>query len=110
MRHAKLAESTNPTNPTIGTRRTRPGAALEHRNEALRALTKEPTPIVTSTDTNYLDLDGDGLLDAVEIVETFATVDAPSGKSRVLQVVRTVAAGIGDDGAPGRVLSTSSPA
>jgi len=71
-----------------------------------------PTPasceLATEADATYLDLDGDGVPDAVEMVETVLAFDAGSRRGRVVQVVRTVAAGIGEDGVPRRVFSTTS--
>jgi hypothetical protein len=58
--------------------------------------------------TRYLDLDGDGVPDAVEMIEMVLVPDGGRGERRVLHTSRTVAAGIGVDGVPRRVLSTAS--
>jgi hypothetical protein len=52
-------------------------------------------------DTRYLDADGDGMLDAVEIAERVVVVR--SGFRRILSTTRIVVAEIGDDGIPHRM-------
>jgi hypothetical protein len=51
-------------------------------------------------DVEYLDLDGDGILDAVRITETRARRYAPDGREELVQVIVELDAGIGDDGVP----------
>jgi hypothetical protein len=61
------------------------------------------------TRTRYLDLDGDGVPDAVEMIEMVVVPrGGANGGRRVLHTSRTVAAGIGIEGVPRRVFSTSS--
>ncbi len=97
MRHEK---QTTMTAPRFGSGRSRPQA----RPEAPRAPHATPTPVVLETRTRYLDLDGDGVLDAVETVETVVPADDPA---QTPQTITTLWAGIGDDGAPRQVLTSS---
>jgi hypothetical protein len=53
---------------------------------------------VTETDTRYLDQDGDGLLDAVEL--TLTRVATGDNFRQVLSTERVLMAGVGDDGMP----------
>ena len=66
-------------------------------------------PVVIDRETRYLDLDGDGVPDAVEVIETVANRGESSGGTADVQVVRTVAVGIGDDGTPARLLRSVNP-
>ena len=66
-------------------------------------------PVVIDRETRYLDLDGDGVPDAVEVIETVANRGERSGGTADVQVVRTVAVGIGDDGTPARLLRSVNP-
>jgi hypothetical protein len=58
-------------------------------------------------ETRYLDLDGDGVPDAVETVERVVVGDRRAGRSRVVHELRTLSAGIGVDGVAQRILSVS---
>jgi hypothetical protein len=66
-------------------------------------------PVEREAETRYLDLDGDGLLDAIEVTERIVSVDQNSGGRRTLQTIRTLAAGIEEDGAPRLVTRSSVP-
>jgi len=57
-------------------------------------------------EVGYLDLDGDGIPDAVEIRETRVLQCAPDGREEVVQVSVELAAGIGDDGIPAKIETT----
>jgi hypothetical protein len=99
-----------PSSPhTFSRRRDRP-----HTPRTARTLEAAVDPLGTAdcglpaTETRYLDLDGDGVPDAVETIETFAVREAGNGKVSVLYESRTVAADIGIDGVPHRVMSMSS--
>jgi hypothetical protein len=63
--------------------------------------------LVTEVETRYIDVDGDGLLDAVEIAEHVIVVQ--SGSRRIMSTTRTVAAQIGDDGIPHRMRVWTTP-
>jgi hypothetical protein len=89
--------------------RARPRLKIAARERARGHGAREPAPVHTDTESRYLDLDGDGLLDAVEVTETIAAVDPATGERRTILIVRTVAAGIEEDGAPRLVLCNSSP-
>jgi hypothetical protein len=58
--------------------------------------------LLTETQTRYLDADGDGLLDAVEVIERIVSVG--DGSRRVLDSSRMLFWDIGDDGVPHRVV------
>jgi hypothetical protein len=59
-------------------------------------------------DVRYLDLDGDGLLDAVLTIETFS-VDVPGDKEpRSVERIEILEFGIGIDGSPRRVSIAAS--
>jgi hypothetical protein len=60
-----------------------------------------PCQVVTETDTRYLDADGDGLLDTVELIESLVAV-GPDFR-RVLSTRRVVLGAVGDDGEPHEV-------
>jgi hypothetical protein len=53
--------------------------------------------------TTYLDLDGDGVIDAVQMVEVAAVDVTGDGTADVVEVVEELAAGIGVDGVPDQV-------
>jgi hypothetical protein len=71
--------------------------------------TETSTPVEIEAQTRYLDFDGDGLLDAIEVTERIMSVDPNSGERRTLQTIRTLAAGIEEDGAPRLVTRSSMP-
>jgi hypothetical protein len=97
MRHEK---QTTMTAPRVGSGRSRPTAPpAPHPGTPTRVVGE-----VVATATRYLDLDGDGVLDAVETVETVVPADDPT---RPPQAITTLWTGIGDDGAPRRVLTSS---
>jgi hypothetical protein len=58
--------------------------------------------VMKEVDARYVDADGDDLLDTVELVERVLVV-RPEGR-RVVSTTRTVAAEIGDDGIPHRMM------
>ncbi len=58
--------------------------------------------VTKEVDARYVDADGDDLLDTVELVERVVVV-RPEGR-RVVSTTRTVAAEIGDDGIPHRMM------
>lgn len=74
----------------------------ESRGRGRRA---EGSRVVKEVDARYVDADGDGLLDAVELVERVVVVQSKG--RRVVSTTRTVAAEIGDDGIPHRVTCTA---
>lgn len=85
----------------------KPGASrtTEHRTRTRRRPRRlvgvdrhSPCEVLTETDTRYMDADGDGMLDAVEIVISLVAVGPES--RRVLSTTRLVLAGVGDDGVP----------
>jgi hypothetical protein len=53
--------------------------------------------------TTYLDLDGDGVIDAVQTIEAVAVDVTGDGQADVVEVVEEIAAGIGVDGVPEHV-------
>jgi hypothetical protein len=55
---------------------------------------------VIEVETKYLDLDGDGVPDAVETVEVIAVDSTGDGATDTFEVVDEVASDIGIDGAP----------
>jgi hypothetical protein len=65
------------------------------------------TPVTLESETRYLDLDGDGLLDAVEVTERVVSLGAGDGERRTLQTIRSLAAGIEEDGEPRLVTSSA---
>ncbi len=65
--------------------------------------------VVIDRETRYLDLDGDGVPDAVEVIETVANRGVCSGGTADVQAVRTVAIEIGDDGTPTQLLRSVTP-
>jgi hypothetical protein len=71
--------------------------------------TDTSTPVELEAETRYLDLDGDGLLDAIEVTERITSLDPNSGERRTLQTIRTLAAGIDEDGEPRLVARSSVP-
>ncbi len=97
MRHDR---QTTTMTPRFGSGRSRPTT----RPGAPSRPHASPAPVVVETETRYLDLDGDGVLDAVETVETVVPVDNPT---QAPQTITTLWAEIGDDGAPRRVLTSS---
>jgi hypothetical protein len=54
-------------------------------------------------ETTYLDLDGDGVPDAVHIVEAIAVDRTGDGHIDVVEVIEELLSDIGDDGVPGSV-------
>jgi hypothetical protein len=67
------------------------------------------TPVALESETRYLDLDGDGLLDAIEVTERIVSVGTGDGERKTLQTIRTLAAGIEEDGEPRLVTRSSAP-
>ena len=53
--------------------------------------------------TRYLDLDGDGVPDAVEVVELVSVDRTGDGRADEVAVVEELASGIGIEGVPRRV-------
>jgi hypothetical protein len=56
--------------------------------------------MVTHTTLEYLDLDGDGVPDAVRTIDTRAAWSNRAGDFEVVQTVEELAWGIDDDGVP----------
>ena len=67
-----------------------------------RERSAEGVLVLKEVDARYVDADGDDLLDTVELVERVLVV-RPEGR-RVVSTTRTVAAEIGDDGIPHRMM------
>jgi len=63
--------------------------------------------MVTTSHLEYLDLDGDGVPDAVRTIDTRAAWSNRVGDFEVLQTVEELAWGIGDDGVPEAVHVTA---
>lgn len=79
------------------------GSGVETGKEQVVDDGEEERSVVTETDARYFDSDGDGLLDAVEIIETMVLVGA--GYRRVLSETRATVSKIGDDGVPHHVAA-----
>ena len=59
--------------------------------------------MVTDTQFEYLDLDGDGVIDAVRTLETHGSWSDRAGDFEVTGTVEALALGIDDDGVPATV-------
>ncbi len=59
------------------------------------------------TDTRFLDLDHDGLLDAVESTECVVADLDLDGEPDIVSIVDELDTAIGDDGVPGRIETLS---
>lgn len=93
---------------------TRPNARSQPRFELVTPRSRRrdasiTTPVTLESDTRYLDLDGDGLLDAVEVTERIVSADAGDDERRTLQTIRTLAAGIEEDGEPRLITRSTAP-
>lgn len=67
------------------------------------------SPVGFESETRYPDLDGDGLLDAIEVTERIVSGDPSNGERRTLQTTRTLVAGIEEDGEARLVSRSSAP-
>ena len=86
-----------------------PARPRSDQREHIARVDQPLLPVVIDRETRYLDLDGDGVPDAVEVIETVANRGESPGGIADVQVVRTVAVGIGDDGTPARLLRSVTP-